>query len=345
MKRAFLLLVLFFLNIYSQQITVLNRNNIAPLQNVLVYKNNTYIGVTNIDGKILLENKFTQSDTLTFNKNNFETLKLLHNELNNSIMMDSIKYKNIETVNIIKFDKIKLLEKIKEKINQKYTLPSHYEIFFQQFNSLSVNKKKLLYYNDLFVANEKGYFSNVLSNNFYADFKVVTRNDNKYFQKYLKFSNKYIFSRSFTCGVGQSLNNNYLLNNLFFSPKKYSIESYANFDGSKIIIMISGKDVEGRLVVDSKDYGIYEFNYKRKNFNEKSDSFFDEKTQKYYFFDETENYSFNKVNNVYILNDYSTIISFKNLNYGDTFRFESQKNMIEKFDSHNLKKVNLCDLN
>lgn len=344
MRVLFLLLFVFFCKFQSQEIQILNLKNKKPLQDVLVYKNNFYLGVTSRDGKLTIStNSISDEDTLIFNKNNFETLKLKKNDINKTILMDSIIYKTIEPITFYNYDKVSLFSKIKEKIEDNYS----YRIapYFQQSSFLKLNNNNLLYYNDKFYTNAGSTISNVLNNNFYADFKVITRNDKKYQQKYHLYDGKYVFSRNFTCLIGINLKSNEVIQQILNNPKNFKIESYSNEEALKITILFKSKNLEGKMIIDPKDYGIYEFQYIRTNFKEKSDEYFEQKPQKYYFFDEKENYSFQKADNYYILESYSTLLNFKNESLGGEFRFEAKKSLIEKFDTTNLKKVSLCDLN
>ena len=343
MSKLTYLLILISIFISSQEIKVLNKKTRKPLKDVLVYKNDKYIGITNIEGNLFLTDELDKNDTIILNKNNFEVLKLFKHELTNQILMDSIRYKNIDVVSIKKYDNVKLLEKIREKLLQKIEFYPIKRNFFQQISSLVTNNKKLLYFNDKFYANEMGIFSNVLSNNFYADFKVITKIDKKYNQKYLKYSDKYIFSRSFTCGIGTNINNDLFINEIFNNPKKFIIQSNINND-KQILLKISNKNITANMVVDSEDFGIYEFLYERKNFHEKSPKYFDEKPQSYFFIYEKVKYTNDKIKNIYIPKDFSIISNFINENDGTAFKFKTERNNIEEFNVSGIKKINLCDL-
>lgn len=351
----FLLLLIISNNIKAQVKTVIvvSQSNNGLVPNVLVYHKTDIIGETDKFGKVVL--RLNDIDTLTFVKNGFQDFTLAKNTLNNTvkiianegILLNEVKISPINAEillnNVAKFMK-SIDENGVQKQQSNYGLTQNIQVY----NKFMANNDTLHYLNNRFTV-EKSIFKINYQNKLVKKFKVIKSNENIY-RSYSwggMSANFPISSERTPLGIYSSVEftNFFYHQNLF----EYKIEQDDKY--YKLIFKQKKKsslfNIEGYLIIDKFDYGIYEFESKlleNKPFFEKNINFSNNKMLVFKILTETYHFKYFKQNDKYLLD---------NCNKSTTFMMDSGefKNIlfysavqVEKtidFEDKNLMKFNM----
>jgi hypothetical protein len=296
-------IIIFFSSfIYSQPSTlkIISKIDNTFIENVLIYNDSEFIGQTDSNGQIKINNNFK---TLKIVKESYIDIEYSLEEitkLNWTITLNPLKTIELDNVNILisKEDPLIILNKIKEsRQKQRAKIPAYY-----QSNILyKCDNEVLFQFNNIFFVSEdlKVNNNNKIIYNGYS--KGI---NNSYFEVFETFGKECQtpINSSIYCSIGQHeltpifegklynyslflIDNSYLLK--FFPKKKNSILLY-----------------EGYFVIDKNDFGIIELNIslsESKNNIWKTNSY-DLKTKYEYLINEDNfMFKFTKVNGIYTL--------------------------------------------
>lgn len=343
MKNIFIVIIFFNYFAKAQNIEIINSQG-KVLNNVLIYSGGKYLGVISETGNFNLSNKnLLNSDTIIFIKNNYETKKILYSDVKTNIVLDSIRYKEIEEVTITKRNDEELLKNIKNNLNNStYSMFEGNKVYWQTLNSLVVNGKKIIYYNDIFLYKKNdGFYTGGLTN-FVKNLDVIDVPNGTYTQRYQLYDKKYIFKDYYVVYPHVLQRDEYLID-ILENSKKYNLK-FKNIGDNKYIIYVSKDNFIATLVVDVEKFGIYTFKYEKKNFNENSANYKGQKVQKYSVSIKKGEYNYKIIENHFVNSSVSFYINFKNLQDNAEFIYQFKKNNIVPLELKNLKKINIITL-
>lgn len=270
MKLGYVLI--FFLMISTAQaqttITVLAAADGQPLGNVLIYHKTNLIGETNKDGRASLQ--LTNVDSLVFVKNDYEDIVLPKTQLTEKIWMVKNKVILLNEVVVSPMTAEKLLKQVADFIEEgktkkgrlSYTIPHHLQIY----NKFMAGNDTLHYLNNRFTF-ERGNFKINDQTKIVKNFRHVQVKEN--ISKVYSWGGKEadfwdLFSLT-PLGIHYSVDfNDFFLHQELFDYKIVASETYyrLEFKQKKKYFLSS---IEGYLIVDKQDFGIYEFESRLKD--------------------------------------------------------------------------------
>lgn len=264
MKLGYIFMFLLTLSIAKAQttITVWSAADEKPLPNVLIYHKTNLIGETNKDGKAWLQ--LTNVDSLVFVKNDYEDIVLAKDQLTQKILMVKNRVILLNEVVVSPMTAEKLLKKVGDFIEEAktkkgrltYDIPHHLQIY----NKFMAGNDTLHYLNNRFTY-EKGNFK----------INDQTRIVKKFRRVQVKENISYVYS------LGNKESDFWDIFHLTPLGIHYSTDFYRFFDNQKLFnykVVASetyyrlefkqkkrhpGFNIEGYMIVDKVDFGIYEF--------------------------------------------------------------------------------------
>lgn len=319
--------LLFFtsLYIYSQPpvLKVSSDDNVL-LENVLIYSENKFLGMTDVNGQISLNENFR---ILKFVKENYEDVEFSIEEvrkLNWKIKLFPIKLIELDEIELIqsKEDPNIILNKIKES---RYKQRSKVPAFYQSNVLFKCNDEVLYHFNNVFFISDELKIHKK-DNIIYKGNRKTNFNNN--LLEVFKFSNKECqipVQSSIYCTLGE-----YVLSPIFdgklykyqlmIIENSYLLKFYPKKDNSNLLY-------EGYFIVDKNDFGILELNLNlvtSKNNIWKTNSY-DLKTKyEYLVIEDSFMFKFSKNNNQYFLESSSRNYSctqIKGNHIGQNFKF------------------------
>ncbi|GEM_PF-3457661 len=264
MKLGYLLTLFLTISTVKAQttLTLLSAVDNQPLANVLVYYKTNLIGETNKEGKASLQ--LTNIDSLVFVKNDYEDIVLAKNQLTPTILMVKNRVILLNEVVVSPMTAEKLLKKVGDFIEEaktkkgrlSYKIPHHLQIY----NKFMAGNDTLHYLNNRFTF-ERGNFKINDQTKIVKNFRHVQVKEN--ISKVYSWGGKEadfwdLFSLT-PLGIHYSADfNNFFLHQDLFDYKIVASETYyrLEFKQKKKYFLFS---IEGYLIVDKQDFGIYEF--------------------------------------------------------------------------------------
>lgn len=314
----FFFITVFFAKAQVRPIVVTSMDDNKSVSNVLIYNKTDIIGETDKNGKVAL--KLKNIDTVVLVKNGFHDLVLPVSQLTNNV---KIIKNGIIVLNEVKITPINakiLLARVDEFMKGKnegsgdnpssnYIIPTYVQIY----NKFTANHDTLHYLNERFIV-EKNRLKVNFKNKNIKGFKRV-KNDENIYSSYIwksKEINFDVISPQTPLGMQYSIE----FTNFFFHQDlfEYIIQEddkyyKLNFKQKKK----SFSSIEGYLLVDKYDYGIYEFETKLLNdkpLSKKGTNFSTKKTLSFKVINDSYHFSYIKQNGKYVLDNCSKNIRF-----------------------------------
>ncbi len=343
----FLFLALAFTALKAQfkTITVVSQTENQILSNVLVYHKNNLIGETDIYGKVTL--KVKNIDSLSFVKNGFQDIILPISEVKEIIRIIPNNVIVLKEVQVNPINPQTLLKRVADFMNSKDEngspkTKSNYNISenIQVYNKFMADNDTLHYLNNRF-AFENGNFLINNKNKIIKNFSLIKIGKNIY--KSYSWNRKSInFPVSLETPLG--IHSSVEFTNFFYHQNlfEYKIEEDENYIklSFKQNKKSSFSNIEGYLIIDRFDYGIYEFNSKllnSKSFYKLEMNFSNSKFNRFKILTENYNFKYIKQDNRYILdncNKSTTFIvenvNFKNISFSSTIQVEKTNSFLDK---------------
>lgn len=353
MKRSFLLILtlLIFVKANSQTktVTVISGDENKALSNVLIFNNSNIIAETNAYGKATI--RLRNVDTIVFVKNGFHDAMLTRYQTNDTIKLIRNKAILLNEVKITPISPKILLTRVAEFLkgegqsDMNGSRSSNYKIphCLQIYNIFAANYDTLHYINDRFVFEGNRLKVNP-QNKVVKRFKRVKNGENIYSSYTWRNQdiNFDIINTETPLGVQYSVDfTNFFFHQDLFDYKIEEDEKYYKLSFRQKKKLFS--NVEGYLVIDKYDYGIYEFQTKLKDDKplfKNGSNFGGTKKLSFKIISDDYNFSCFKENGKYVLNNCTKNIKFSIIDSTFNGIIFSNKIQVEKtvnFVDANLK--------
>jgi hypothetical protein len=346
-----LILVASLLKAQTKTITIFSEKDNKPLTNVLIYHKANLIGESKVDGTVTLELK--NVDSLTFVKNGYEHLILSKNQLRNNVNLHKSDVISLNEVTVSPMSVKKLLIKINEFLSNKmqngkanYKIPTHLHVY----NQFMANNDTLHFLNNRLVNKGKDGFK------INAQTKLVKKfthykNKEILIEMYQWNNYKTNFWDMFTYTPVYLISNQF--SNVYFNQKLFDFkivedEVYYKLEfKQKRKFSVDEPRIEGYMIVDKFDYGVYEFVSRLLN-NDVSAvkiiNFSNNRPITFKILNDTYKFKYTKENDTYILKSSTRNTNFiqekgefKNINFVCNIQVERTIN----FKDLSLKKFNI----
>ncbi|WAC41528.1 hypothetical protein [Pedobacter sp. SL55] len=342
------LFTIFYAHAQVKHIIVTSTDDNKSVSNVLIYNKTDIIGETDKKGKVTL--KLKNVDTVVLVKNGYHDLVLPISQLTDNVKMTKNGVIVLNEIKITPINAKILLARVDEFMKGKnedsgnnpksnYLIPTYMQIY----NKFTANNDTLHYLNERFLV-EKNRLKVNFQNKNIKGFKRVKKDENIYssYNWKSKEINFDVISPQTPLGMQYSTEfTNFFFHQDLFEYLIQEDDKYykLNFKQKKK----SFSSIEGYLLIDKYDYGIYEFETKLLNDKpllKKGTNFSTKRALSFKIINDGYRFSNLKQNGKYVLDNCTKNITFTiegaefdNILFSNTVQVE--KTM--KFDDTNLK--------